>query len=213
MALVEHRKAPVGKRKQRRTQEERRAETRAKLLDATIQSLLEVGYGGTTTRRVAELAGVSQGAQTHHFPYRVELVAAAIERLAQRRAEELRRLAASLPDDRRERARRILDLLWRDFSSELFAVFVKVWVAAADDRELYDRLVPIERMMAREIVGGIPLVAGGHELPADLAARVTTVLATLRGLALTRAFEPTARRPKDPWPAVRPLLERMLLDD
>lgn len=201
------------RQKPRRTQDERRAETRGKLLDATIQSLLAVGYAGTTTRRVAELAGVSQGAQTHHFPYRVDLVAAAVERLAQRRGEELRPLASALPEDREARVRGILDLLWADFSSDLFAVFVKVWVAAADDPELYERLVPIERMMAREIVAAIPIVAGDHELPDDLQARVTTVLATLRGLALSRAFEPTGRRPKDPWPAVRPVLEEMLLGD
>ena len=74
---------PMAGGHQAQSQEERRAETRAKLLDATIECLLEEGYAGTTTRRVAELAGVSQGAQTHHFPYRVDLVAAAIERLAQ----------------------------------------------------------------------------------------------------------------------------------
>ncbi|MTD47769.1 TetR family transcriptional regulator [Conexibacter sp. W3-3-2] len=65
----------------RRTQPERRAETRAKLLDATIRSLLDVGYARTTTRRVTALAGVSQGAQTHHFSSRTELVCAAVERL------------------------------------------------------------------------------------------------------------------------------------
>jgi AcrR family transcriptional regulator len=201
------------RRKTRRTQEERRAETRAKLLDATIRSLLDVGYAGTTTRRVAELAGVSQGAQTHHFPYRVDLVAAAVEQLAKRRGAELQRLAAELPEAREARVRGILDLLWEDFSSDLFAAFVKVWVAAADDADLYARLIPIERMMAREIVGAIPIVAGEHPVPGDLHARVTTVLATLRGLALSRTFEPTARRPKDPWPDVRQVLERVLLDD
>src|SRR5467141_508456 len=35
-----------------RTQEQRRAETQAKLLEATIQSLLEDGYAQTTTRHV-----------------------------------------------------------------------------------------------------------------------------------------------------------------
>src|SRR5690242_5936361 len=70
--------APV---KTRRTQEQRRAETRAKLLDAAIESLLEVGYAATTTRAVAQRAGVSSGAQTHHFPRRVDLVAAAVEHL------------------------------------------------------------------------------------------------------------------------------------
>ena len=135
----------------RRTQEERRAETRAKLLDATVQSVLEVGYAATTTRRVAELAGVSQGAQTHHFPHRVDLVAAAVERLAERRIAELRGMAGDLPQDPALRTGALLDLIWADFSSSTFTVFVKLWIAAADDPELYERLVPVERQISRAI--------------------------------------------------------------
>src|SRR5438067_8873704 len=40
----------------RRTQAERRAETRGRLLDATIESLGEVGYAATTVRGVADRA-------------------------------------------------------------------------------------------------------------------------------------------------------------
>lgn len=46
----------------RRTQEERSQETRARLLDATIESLIDVGYAGTTTTAVCERAGLSRGA-------------------------------------------------------------------------------------------------------------------------------------------------------
>ena len=197
----------------RRTQEERRAETRGKLLDATLRSILDVGYAQTTSRRVAELAGVSQGAQTHHFPYRVDLVGAAVERLAEQRIAELQRQAAQLPEASEARARAILDLLWGDFSSDLFAVVVKVWIAAADDPQLHERLVPLERRLARVIAAAIPEIVGDREVPPDLGARVTVVLAALRGLALSRAYEPAARQPKDPWPEVRPILERLLLQD
>ena len=196
----------------RRTQQERRDHTRGKLLDATIESLLAAGYAATTTRRVTELAGVSAGAQTHHFPHRVDLVGAAVERLAERRTAALRAEAEELPDDREARARAVLDLLWADFSSDLFAVFVKLWVAAADDPELYARLVPLEREMARQIAEALPAFAG-EDPPPDLAARVTTALATMRGLALSQAYEPTGRSRENAWPQVRPLLERLLLGD
>ncbi len=49
-------------------QEERSAETRRRLLDATVACLFERGYAGTTTTELARRAGVSRGAQMHHFP-------------------------------------------------------------------------------------------------------------------------------------------------
>ncbi len=187
----------------RRTQEERRTEMRARLLDATIQSLLEVGYGGTTLRRVAELAGVSQGAQTHHFPHRVDLVGAAVEALAERRIAELRELAGQFPSDRDERLVALLDVLWSDFSSSTFTVFVKLWVAAADDAELYERLVPVERQLARATA------ELAHSLAGDLAdgpgweRHMQLALTVVRGLSLTEQFEPRGRRRRDQWPALR----------
>src|SRR5882724_13080442 len=70
----------------RRTQAERSAAMRMRLLDATIECLVTYGYAGTTTHRVAELAGVTRGAQIHHFRAKEDLVVAAIEHLAQQRA-------------------------------------------------------------------------------------------------------------------------------
>ena len=61
---------------QRRTQAERSATTQGKLLVAALECLVEHGYGGTTTTLVAERAGVSRGAQLHHYPTRAALVAA-----------------------------------------------------------------------------------------------------------------------------------------
>jgi AcrR family transcriptional regulator len=191
---------------ERRTQQERRAETQARLLDATIQSILEVGYSATTTRRVAELAGVSQGAQTHHFPHRVDLVRAAIERLTERRMAEIRDSALGLPSSPAERLPAMLDLMWADFSSSTFEVFVKLWVAAADDPELYERLVPMERGISRAIAELAEEFGGGLAQEPDWERRLSLVLNTLRGLALTQQFEPRGRGRRDPWPAVRATL-------
>jgi AcrR family transcriptional regulator len=193
------------------TQQERRDATKGKLLDATIAILLESGYAGTTTRAVAERAGVTVGAQTHHFPHRVDLVGAAVERLTDQRVVAVGEKATGLPADRKARARAALELLWADFSSDLFTVIVKLWVAAADDPDLYARLVPLEREVSRQIAAAMEEF-WGPERPDDLAARVTTALATMRGLALSQAYEPTGRRQKDPWPMVRPVLERLLTD-
>lgn len=196
----------------RRTQEQRREETRGKLLEATIASLVEVGYAATTTRRVAELAGVSVGAQSHHFPHRVDLVVAAVEHLAERRLQESTARAAELPTNIAERATVCLDLLWADFSSPLFSAFVKLWVAAADDHELYARLAPIEVAMVQAIRKLSVEIVGETARSAGFEARLTVVLSTIRGLALAQAFEPTGRRrQRDPWPVHRAALERLML--
>ncbi|MFD3701862.1 TetR/AcrR family transcriptional regulator [Nocardia sp. NPDC058658] len=60
----------------RRTQVERREETRRILLDAAFDALVEFGFRGTTTSEVAHRAGVSLGALLHHFPTKAELLTA-----------------------------------------------------------------------------------------------------------------------------------------
>lgn len=83
-----------------RTQQQRRDETRRALLDAAVESLIEVGFARTTTLEVQRRANVSRGALLHHFPSKAELLVAAIAHLAEMRAIELKRLSAELPADR-----------------------------------------------------------------------------------------------------------------
>ncbi len=199
----------------RRTQDQRRAETRRRLLDATIDCLAEYGYAGATTRRIAERAEVSVGAVTHHFQYRVDLVAAAVEELVRRRLVALRQALDALPDDRERRVSAALDLIWADFSGPLFTVMVKLWIAAGDEEELYARMVPLERLLARAVVNLQPEfgISAGDGPTGKLAVnpRYAVVLSAIRGLALSRAFEPRAGHVRDPWPAHRAELERYLL--
>jgi len=195
-----------------RTQKERRAETRGKLLDATVSSLSDYGLAATTARRVSEIAGVSLGAQTHHFPHRVDLLGETVEWVAQRRIDELREIASDLPDDPGERLGALLDVLWADFNSPTFDVFIKLWVAAADDPDLYARLVPVERRLAGEISSLCdeilsPRITSDPRWPK----RINLVLSTVRGLALTEHFEPRGSRRRDPWPSARATLIELLI--
>ena len=57
-----------GSGRQRRTQAQRVAETRGRLLDATVECLAEIGYARMTTGDVAERAGMSRGAQLYKHP-------------------------------------------------------------------------------------------------------------------------------------------------
>jgi AcrR family transcriptional regulator len=197
----------------RRTQAERRAETRARLLDATIDCLISDGYAGTTIRHVTERAGVSQGAQSHHFPRRVDLVASAFERLADQRIDRYAGRVRTLSGDREVRLRALLDLLWEDFSSPLFTVAAKLWVAAADDPELRERLIPVEKNIYRSTAEIAREVAGelGEEPGFDR--KLAVAMNTVAGLALVREFDPSGRASSGrQWPYHRDALERMLSD-
>src|SRR5689334_5886388 len=126
----------------RRTQAERTATTRARLLDAALECLVELGYGGTTTTEVADRAGVSRGAQLHHFPTRAALVAAAAEHLYARLTADYQAGFAAL-SPRADRLRAAVDLLWSMFTRRHFAAVGELYTAARTDAELRAHLAPI----------------------------------------------------------------------
>ena len=78
-------------------QDERSAETRRRLMDATVACLFERGYAGTTTTEIASRAGVSRGAQLHHFPRKDELVVSALEYVFELRLAEMSAAVAEPP--------------------------------------------------------------------------------------------------------------------
>ena len=71
------RRAPAAKK--RRTQAERTQGTRTRILDAAVEVLRKKGYAHFRTADVAKAAGVSRGAQLHHFATKEKLVYATME--------------------------------------------------------------------------------------------------------------------------------------
>ncbi len=183
-------------RPRRPTPEERSAETRARLLDATIQSLVEVGYARTTTTRVCEIAGLSRGAQIHHFRTRADLVTSALEHLARRRIDEFRAKVESVrsnggdPRWGEDPFGAGLDLLWESYSGPLFIAALELWVAARTDPDLYERLLPLEREIGRQIRQPWLGLAG------DAALSDLTQLShhMMRGMVLQRILNPDDRQ-------------------
>ena len=66
----------------RRSQADRRAETRKALLDSARQLFFELGYEGTSTPQIVRDAGLTRGALYHHFDDKKALFAAVVEREA-----------------------------------------------------------------------------------------------------------------------------------
>jgi len=142
-----------------RTQQQRRDETRRALLDAAVESLIEVGFARTTTLEVQRRANVSRGALLHHFPSKNELMVAAVDHLAEMRARELKQFAQQLPEGR-ARTDAVLDLLWQCFSGTMFQVSMELRTAARTDPELRPVLVAGERSLRDRIFAQAKVLFG-----------------------------------------------------
>jgi AcrR family transcriptional regulator len=79
----------------RRTQESRSRAARERLLNATIDVLIDRGYNGLTTKEVSVRAGFSNGALVHHYRTKAELVIAATEQVYDRCIENGKKIASS----------------------------------------------------------------------------------------------------------------------
>jgi AcrR family transcriptional regulator len=170
-------------RDRRRTQQERRSETRARLLDAAIDCLVAQGYAHTTTPDVARRAGLSQGALFKHFPTKAELVAAAVEHLFATLVAEYRAAFAGIAETA-DRSAAAIELLWRIFRQPRLQVAFELYVAARTDAELSRRLAPVAeqhrenlRRHAREL---FPESAANPDFPVV----VDLVLDAMQGAAL-----------------------------
>jgi AcrR family transcriptional regulator len=146
---------------QARRQEERSAATRRLLLEATVACLVEVGYIGTTSAAVAEKAGLSRGAQLHHFGTRDQLVVAAVEHLAHKRLtlvhEALAALSSATTGGERRTPHQLelqeaaLGLLADALSGPLYAATLELWVAARSHPDLRAQLIPAEERVNDEL--------------------------------------------------------------
>jgi AcrR family transcriptional regulator len=175
--------------KRRRTQEERSATTRAALLDATIDCLVEYGYANLTTTRVVERAGVSRGAQVHHFPTKAELVSEAVRHLAGKRIEEFLQTMPRLPRSEEKRVSRILDLIWEVHNGPLFEAAIELWVAARTDAELRASLVGVEQDVSQTVASVGPSLFPEIASRPNFQTDVDSAMAAIRGLALLRFID------------------------
>nr|WP_123392819.1 TetR family transcriptional regulator [Nocardioides aurantiacus] len=174
---------------------------RQRLLEATVECLVEHGWSGTSTTLVSQRAGVSRGAQLHHFPTKSDLVLAAVAHLSEVRGEELRVAAASLPSGAR-RTRAVLEMFAEHFTSPVFAAALELWVAARTDAELRAAVGPLEQRVGREAHRIALDALGADESHPGVRELVQATLDLVRGLGLANTISDDAarrRRILDRW--------------
>jgi AcrR family transcriptional regulator len=156
---------------------------RLRLLDATVECLVTYGYAGTTTTRVTELAGVTRGAQVHHFPTRADLVSAAVRYLADKRTE----LAFEKVDSVRDAADPLgaaLDLMWEVHQGPVQFATIEMWVAARTDLELRAQLDQVEPAARASLVRFTEAAFGDYARHPRFRHVMYTCMDAVRGLLL-----------------------------
>jgi AcrR family transcriptional regulator len=174
-------------------QEERTRLMRARLLEATVELLVERGFAGTSTPLVSERAGVSRGAQLHHFPTKNDLVVAAVEHLTEVRGAELAAAARRLPTGPR-RTRAVLRMLGDHFASPVFTAALELWVAARTDPALLAAVAPLEQRVGRETHRLTVELLGADESRPGVRELVQATLDLVRGLGLAGTITDDTRR-------------------
>jgi AcrR family transcriptional regulator len=174
-----------------RTQEQRRAETQARLLDATMECLAELGWSGTSTTEVARRAGVSRGAQQHHYPTKMLLVAAALEHLLERQRLAFERAFAELPTERRN-IEGALDLLWESFRQAPSLALMELAMAARTDESLRELSIGINERVIQVILETFLRLFPASVDEEVAGTLIRSVFATLLGLTLQNALDDDA---------------------
>jgi AcrR family transcriptional regulator len=165
----------------RLTQAERRARSRASLIEAARDVVARDGFHGATLEAIADHAGYSKGAVYWHFGSKDDLFLALFD--AETRSYETRvheavaGSSASLP---------LVDLVVPD--PEEFLIFIEFWTYAIRRPELRPKLA--QRMTdLREIAAGAIGASPGPGRP-DADALALLALAAARGLALEQLAAP-----------------------
>jgi AcrR family transcriptional regulator len=123
----------------------RPTDTRTLILDAARSRLLADGYGGLSTRKVAEQAGVPLSQLHYHFGSKQGLILALLDEENQRRlARQHRMYAEDAP--LWQRYERACDFLEDDIDSGYVRVLQEMIAAGWSNKELGDAV--------RELVGG-----------------------------------------------------------
>lgn len=163
----------------RRSDAERSRNTRDRILEAAVDSLIEHGYAGTTVGAIQERAAVSRGALLHQYPNKAYLLVDAIRHLSDRQLAQLH--ADPQPQ---HHADDWLATLWDSFATPLFGALLELWVAARTDPELRRALLIHQRELHRCLRNNaVRQRSGADDERFDTVFEMT--LAFYRGLALT----------------------------
>jgi AcrR family transcriptional regulator len=173
-----------------RTQQQRRRETIARLLDASIATIVEVGYARASAAEITRRARVSEGALFRHFDTMGDFMAATAYEVLRRQLDLFTKRVAEIPADTAALAA-VLTILRDITGNPTNTVIYELMIAARTDEKLRATLQHVLTEYSARIYDAARALPGTESLQEDtFAALVATITNTFDGAAIVRAVLP-----------------------
>jgi AcrR family transcriptional regulator len=173
-----------------RTQQQRREETVARLLDASIDTIVEVGYARASAAVIARRAEVSDGALFRHFATMGDFMAATALEVMRRQLGLFTKQVAEIPAD--QPALEAVLVILRDVTGNATnTVMYELLVAARTDEKLRATLQNVLTEYAANIHDIARSLPGTEQFPDETFSALVAILTnTFDGAAIVRAVLP-----------------------
>jgi AcrR family transcriptional regulator len=189
-----------------RTQQQRREETVGRLLDACIDTIIEVGYARASAAVVTKRAGVSVGALFRHFETMGDFMAATASEVLRRQLEWITKQVAEIPPEA-PGLETVLMILRDVTSGPRNAVLYELLIAARTDAKLKATLQDELGDYADKIIEAARTLPGAEQFPQDKFPVIVGLLANVfDGAAVVQGIVPVPELDEHRIPMLMELL-------
>lgn len=189
-----------------RTQQQRREETVARLLQASIDTIIEVGYARASAAVITKRAGVSVGALFRHFETMGDFMAATAYEVLRRQLETFTKQVAEIPADWPALPAALTIL--RDITAgSTNAVLYELMVAARTDEKLKETLQNVLGQYSAKIHDAARALPGAESFPEETFPVIVALMTNVfDGAAIVRGVLPQPELEEQRIPMLTALL-------
>lgn len=189
-----------------RTQQQRREETVARLMQASIDTIIEVGYARASAAVITKRAGVSVGALFRHFETMGDFMAATAYEVLRRQLETFTKQVAEIPADRPALPAALTIL--RDITAgSTNAVLYELMVAARTDEKLKETLQNVLGQYSAKIHDAARALPGAESFPEETFPVIVALMTNVfDGAAIVRGVLPQPELEEQRIPMLTALL-------
>ena len=191
-----------------RTQQQRREETVGRLLDACIDTIIDVGYARASAAVITKRAGVSVGALFRHFETMGDFMAATASEVLRRQLEWITKQVAEIPPEA-PGLETVLMILRDITSGPRNAVLYELLIAARTDAKLKATLQDELGDYADKIIEAARTLPGAEQFPQDTFPVIVGLLANVfDGAAVVQGIVPVPELDEHRIPMLMELLTK-----